>query len=172
MSGCVRIHSVIAVNTTIHAALGICTHIKEATTEIRSSWSMAIDSILCLILVNRVLGTEVDGEHERLRVWFVSFRLVPWGCSKASKDLSFARLDKGYSGSLGINLLVDVISSPAVSSASVQKSQNDLCSLTFYEVCHHHAVGFRREDKWVAEIILDLLLWLFLFFRSRLRLRF
>ena len=68
MLGCVRIHRVIAVNITIHAALGICIHIKEGVTELRSIGRMAIDSILCLILVNRVLGTEVDGEHERLRV--------------------------------------------------------------------------------------------------------
>ena len=68
MFGCVPIHSVTAVNITIHAALGICIHIKEAGTEIRSICTIAIDSILCHILVNRVLGTEVDGEHERLRV--------------------------------------------------------------------------------------------------------
>jgi hypothetical protein len=68
MFGCVRIPTVTALNITIHAALGICIHIKEDATEIRSSRTSAIDSHLCLILVNRVLGTEVDGEHERLRV--------------------------------------------------------------------------------------------------------
>jgi hypothetical protein len=68
MFRCVRIPSVIAFNITIHAALGICIHIEEAPSEIRSIATTAMDSILCLILVNRVLGTEVDGEHERLRV--------------------------------------------------------------------------------------------------------
>ena len=182
MFGCVRIHSVIAVNITIHAALGICIHNKEDATEIRSIATMAIDSILCLILFNRVLGTQVHWEHEGFCVWFVITRLIPGGSSKASKYLSFASLDKGNSGSLRIYLLVDVILSPAISSASVQKSKNNLCTLTFNEVYHHGAVGLRNKDKGVTEMILDLFLGLLLglflstkifgFFRSRLWLRF
>jgi hypothetical protein len=71
---------------------------------------------------------------------------------------------------------VDVIPSPAISSASVQKSQNYLCTLTFNEVYDHGAVSLRNKDKGVTEMILELylglLLGLFLFFRSRLWLRF
>jgi hypothetical protein len=71
---------------------------------------------------------------------------------------------------------MDVFSTPAISSASVQKSKNYLCTLTFNEVYHHGAVSLRNKDKGVTEMILDLFLGLlfglFLFFRSRLWLRF
>ena len=154
MFGCVRIHSVIAFNITIHAALGIFIHPKEAGSKMRPIWTTAIDSLLCLILVNRVLGAQVNWEHEGFRVWFVSTSLIPGGSSKASKDFSFASLDKGNSGSLCINLLVDVIRSPAISGASVQKSQSYHWTLMFYEVCDHGAVSLNRKDKWVAEISL------------------